>query len=129
MPDTTTPRGEGHTLTLLANGQVLVTGGYNGSDYTASAELYDPASNTWSSAPSMSIGRYAPAATLLASGQVLVTGGFTNSGDTASAELYGSPVVVVDTHNPHTDATARTADAPIPTFTGAGTHAGPGSQP
>ncbi len=40
-----------HTATLLPNGKVLVAAGYNfdGFDYHyfASAELYDPASGTW----------------------------------------------------------------------------------
>jgi N-acetylneuraminic acid mutarotase len=31
----------GHTATLLPNGQVLVAGGYNGTSYLVSAELYD----------------------------------------------------------------------------------------
>jgi N-acetylneuraminic acid mutarotase len=80
-----------HTATLLASGKVLVTGGsyyYAGSDHwLASAELYDPASNTWSAAASMSTARVYHTATLLANGNVLVTGG--GDGSTlASAELY-----------------------------------------
>src|SRR6266705_345561 len=43
----TTARGL-HTATLLPNGKVLVAGGVNGSVLLASAELYDPASGTWS---------------------------------------------------------------------------------
>ena len=35
-----------HTATLLPNGTVLATGGYN-SDNPTNAELYDPASGTW----------------------------------------------------------------------------------
>lgn len=36
----------GHTATLLLNGKVLIAGGYNG-NYLASAELYDPAANSF----------------------------------------------------------------------------------
>ena len=39
-----------HTATLLPSGKVLVAGGHNGSVYLASAELYNPATNTWSAA-------------------------------------------------------------------------------
>src|SRR5687767_10608314 len=35
-----------HTATLLANGKVLVVGGYN-NGALASAELYDPATDVW----------------------------------------------------------------------------------
>jgi N-acetylneuraminic acid mutarotase len=88
----------GQTATLLQNGKVLVTGGENSNfvayshgtiDALASAELYDPATNTWSAAASMSVARWGHTATLLASRQVLVVGGFNlTSGDLASAELY-----------------------------------------
>ena len=36
-----------HTATLLPNGKVLIAGGYNGSAYVNTAELYDPASGTF----------------------------------------------------------------------------------
>jgi hypothetical protein len=65
----------GHTATLLTNGTVLVAGGADGSGALRSAELYDPATDTWGAAASMVIARYAHTATLLASGEVLVAGG------------------------------------------------------
>jgi hypothetical protein len=81
----------GHTSTLLLNGKVLVTGGqhpigsnpgYSGPSNTA--ELYDPVTNTWSSAGTMSRARDKHTATLLQSGKVLVVGG----PDGTRAELY-----------------------------------------
>jgi N-acetylneuraminic acid mutarotase len=84
-----TPRYD-HIATLLGNGKVLVAGGY-GNGYLASAELYDPSTNTWSSAGSMADGRQYFTATLLANGKVLVAGGRgygTITGSLASAELY-----------------------------------------
>jgi N-acetylneuraminic acid mutarotase len=81
----------GNTATLLGNGKVLVTGGYTGGalgSLLATAELYDPAANTWSPAASMAIPRFAAAATLLADGKVLVTGGLSLTGVATTAELY-----------------------------------------
>jgi hypothetical protein len=63
-----------HTATLLADGRVLVAGGYNGA-YLSSAELYDPATDSWSAAAPMSTAREYHTATLLPGGQVLVAGG------------------------------------------------------
>ena len=80
-----------HTATLLSNGKVLVAGGYNfASSWLSSAELYDPASGTWTNTGSMAAGRYAHTATLLPNGKVLVTGGINWSagGCLSSAELY-----------------------------------------
>ena len=78
-----------HTATLLPNGKVLVAGGYNGA-YLASAELYDPATETWSPTGSLAAARRNHTATLLPNGMVLVAGGTTSSNDAplASAELY-----------------------------------------
>ncbi|PTL84158.1 branched-chain amino acid ABC transporter substrate-binding protein [Vitiosangium sp. GDMCC 1.1324] len=84
-------------VAVLPSGKVLVMGGIDPSSgingYFASAELYDPATGSWSSAGSMSIGRGSHTATVLTSGEVLVVGGwftpFPGSGDiTPSAELY-----------------------------------------
>jgi hypothetical protein len=78
-----------HTATLLRNGKVLVAGGLtndNSPPYLASAELYDPASGTWTATGSLSTTRYNHTATLLPNGKVLVAGGI--GSDPAGAELY-----------------------------------------
>jgi len=45
-----------HTATLLPSGKVLVAGGFNGS-FLSSAELYDPATGSWSSTGSLTTAR------------------------------------------------------------------------
>jgi hypothetical protein len=70
---------------LLANGKVLVTGGFGntGFGYSAwlpSAELFDPATGSFAATGSMSTGRGMHQLTLLASGRVLATGGTNGSG-------------------------------------------------
>ena len=54
----------------------------------SSAELYDPASGTWSATGSLNTARYDHTATLLPNGKVLVAGGSGNGGSLTSAELY-----------------------------------------
>jgi hypothetical protein len=87
------------TATLLLDGRVLVTGGDLGYQAVpralASAELYDPATGTWTATGGMLTGRYRHTATLLADGKVLVAGGNVNDSGhlgsaccLASAELY-----------------------------------------
>jgi len=79
----------GHTATLLPNGKVLVTGGGDTGAYpTTSAELYDPASGSWTTTGSMGNGRTGHTATLLHNGKVLVVGGYQYFSQLASAELY-----------------------------------------
>jgi hypothetical protein len=78
-----------HTATLLPNGQVLVSGGYNNDGILSSSELYDPDLGTWTAAGDMGLARVGHAAALLPDGHVLVAGGGTPTGDVvASAELY-----------------------------------------
>jgi N-acetylneuraminic acid mutarotase len=76
------------SATLLGNGEVLVAGGFTqegfGSGHNLSdAELYNPATGTWSPTASMVTARSGQTATLLSNGWVLVAGG-----GTTSAEIY-----------------------------------------
>ncbi len=80
------PRGAGqmtvgrgyHAAALLADGRVLVLGGYAaGSQALASADLFDPKTGIFSPTGPMATARSrGPAATRLADGRILVTGGF-----------------------------------------------------
>jgi Thrombospondin type 3 repeat/Galactose oxidase, central domain len=79
-----------HTATLLPNGKVLITGGFNAGANHASAELFDPVSNTFAATGSMNVGRSQHTATLLQDGTVLIAGGFdaTINDATDRAEIY-----------------------------------------
>ena len=82
------------TATLLQGDQVLVTGGGSGAVFgeghgpLASAELWDPATMTFSPAGDMSEGRLHHTATLLPDGRVLVIGSGGPDAPLASAEFW-----------------------------------------
>jgi N-acetylneuraminic acid mutarotase len=68
-----------HAATRLPDGRVLVTGGYSSPGGaarapTATAEIYDPATDRWATAAPLGTPRGAHIATTLGNGQVLVTG-------------------------------------------------------
>jgi len=77
-----------HRATLLPNGKVLVAGGVDTLGLLASAELYDPATGTFTPTGSMSTSRVVYTATLLPDGKVLVAGGCNSYCTLTSAELY-----------------------------------------
>jgi hypothetical protein len=84
----TEPRAGGHTATLLADGRVLIIGGWGDDELLASAELWDPATGSFGPAGSLDGPRSSHAATLLADGRVLVVGGHGIDDSLASAELW-----------------------------------------
>ena len=51
------PRTWGFTATLLRDGRVLITGGYDGQAALANAELYDPSKGTFTAAGAMATPR------------------------------------------------------------------------
>ncbi len=81
-----------HTATLLASGKVMIVGGNNNLNMgltLRSAELYDPATGTWSATGNLITTRQTHTATLLQNDKVLISAGFANNSTTlTSAELY-----------------------------------------
>jgi large repetitive protein len=81
---------EQHTATLLADGRVLIVGGTTSTGTgdlqpTATAEVYDPSTGSFSVTKSMAETRTLHTATLLSSGKVLVAGG---GDENSTAEVY-----------------------------------------
>jgi len=107
-----------HAAVRLADGRVLLCGGFrevsSGTvNSTETAELFDPASNTFTATSPMLAQRVDHAATLLPDGRVLVTGGSALFGsslvDHASVELFdpasqtwsAAPHAMVHSHATH----------------------------
>jgi hypothetical protein len=84
----------GHTATPLLNGKVLICGG--SSQFSslgtvwASAELYDPATGTFTATGNMTTPRWYHTATLLATGKVLIAGGTVSANPDGSSVLAGA---------------------------------------
>jgi hypothetical protein len=85
-----------HKATLLSDGRVLVASGATNGPQAfpypelLSAELYDPATGTWTVTGSLNNARVLHTATLLLKGNVLIAGGFPNHDHSGKghAELY-----------------------------------------
>jgi len=82
----------GQTITMLRDGRALIVGGVQNAGFRsqlASAEIYDPASGTFSATGSMSTPREGHTATMLRDGRVLIVGGSSNGVRSLdSAEIY-----------------------------------------
>ncbi len=89
----------GHTATLLKNGKILITGGFNETGFLNSASLLNTSSNTFEAVGStLSEPRAAHTATLLQDGRVLLIGGVNGS---AKANQW------IDVYNPATNLIER----------------------
>src|SRR5438309_7911379 len=79
----------GHAATALADGRVLITGGRdNAGIIVATAEVFDPASQTSTTIGVLNTARIDHTATLLADGRVFIAGGTSASGALTSAEIF-----------------------------------------
>jgi hypothetical protein len=101
-----------HQQTTLADGRVLITGGRTaaapipGAVVLAEAELYDPATDSFSPTGSMSVPRRSHRDILLDDGRVLITGGTSSiAGDLTSVSLCTAEIY---------DPASGTFSAPIP---------------
>jgi hypothetical protein len=99
------------TATPLSNGEVLIAGGLGtgGGQPLATAEIFDPATNTFSSAGlgTMAAGRMQAAGAPLPNGRALLAGGAGPAGELSSAEIF--------TPAPNATATALSARVTIHT--------------
>jgi uncharacterized protein (TIGR03437 family) len=96
------------SVTLLANGKVLVTGGQSGILTFArnGAELFDPATGNWTATGGMNFGRSDHSTTLLPNGKVLAAGGINRQEQPAVTELY----------DPETGQWTRTGSLRVPRY-------------
>src|SRR6266550_1492775 len=78
----------GHTATLLQDGKILIVGGDNQNGIVGQAEIFDPATKTSTSGPSLATARTDHSAIALSDGRVLVIGGRDQSGPLTSSEIY-----------------------------------------
>lgn len=116
-----------HSSTLLPSGQVLVVGGGRGNiiglasglDTTASAELFDPATNTFTPTGSMATARANHRAVLLPDGRVLIAGGGTDEEGSPCNAAYPDCFIAKTTptaelYDPATGAFTETAPMSSP---------------
>jgi hypothetical protein len=99
-----------HTATLLANGKVLIAGGFAEIDGSyvvwASAELYDPSTGSFTATGDMTTFRFNHTATLLPDGKVLIAGG-----DPTIIPGYPTPVLAsAELYDPSTGTFSATGD-------------------
>jgi Kelch motif len=77
-----------HSIALLADGRVLVAGGWNVRVIPAT-EIFDPATSTWSATGRLITGRDEHSSAVLHDGRVVVAGGLDRQNfELSSAELY-----------------------------------------
>ncbi len=98
---------------MVTDDRVLVTGGcqFGCSITVSSAEVYDPATDTWSIAGSMAQSQVRHTVTLLADGRVLFAGGVGEDGSYLSS---------IEVYDPSTNTWASSAQASVSSRGGPG---------
>lgn len=95
-----TPRAE-HTATLLANGRVLITGGYQEDSNLTTAEIIDPNRSTATTISGhLNEGRFAHSTVALSDGRVVIAGGIhwqpvPNDNGTVAWKLTGTATIEI----------------------------------
>lgn len=105
-----------YSMITLANGKIMVVGGSNTIALTTalnSVEIFDPATNTWSTTGSMSWGRIRPATALLPDGRVIVAGG---RGYEASQGGSVSPLKTCEIYDPSSGRWSKGPDMSAPHY-------------
>jgi|AutmiccommuBRH23_1029490.scaffolds.fasta_scaffold00301_62 N-acetylneuraminic acid mutarotase len=90
-----------HSATLLSDGRVLVACGDNNASsdtFLDSSEIYDPRTNTWTLAGSLSQPRREQKTVLLMDGRVMIAGGYQKSGSNSIQAIRN-----VDLFDPHSN--------------------------
>ena len=104
-------------MVKLLDGRVLITGGINISDTPitlGNTEIYDPATNLWTTAASLSQPRYGHLLALLPDGQVAAVGGariYEFSSAPSTADTYA---LTIELYDPQTDRWTSAAELPLP---------------
>ncbi|HEV8139182.1 MAG TPA: Calx-beta domain-containing protein, partial [Pyrinomonadaceae bacterium] len=78
----------GHSATLLKNSKILIAGGENQNGLVTEAEIFDPATRTFSVSGNLNIARADHSATPLSDGRVLIAGGRGAVGILNSTEIF-----------------------------------------
>jgi hypothetical protein len=104
------------TATLLADGRVLIAGGYMRGggpiilyQFQSSAELYDPRTGMFSATGDMTTPRSGHTATLLPDGKVLIAGGRTNANTGTDADYFAT-LASAEIYDPGTGAFSATGE-------------------
>ena len=82
---------------LLDDGTVLTITGATSSGFVSRAEIYDPATDSFTAGASLAEGSTEATVVKLTDGRVLVAGGSGSTGALARAALYGPPTIVPPT--------------------------------
>jgi N-acetylneuraminic acid mutarotase len=96
------PNPRNHMVAVALNGKVYAMGGQHGdfesTTSQAEVDVYDPASNTWSRAADLPVGKsHAPGSTFVVDGRIMMIGGAINGGSNG----WASDVVLL--YDPATD--------------------------